>query len=69
MIFNNEASRIYYMHLFMSLILTPGSEVIKLFHAELSTKFQLLIKTKIPKNKEVSCFKPPRCYIFHAYKC
>ena len=35
----------------------PDLEVIKLFSCstQLSTKFQLLIKTKIPTNKEVSC--------------
>ena len=35
-----------------------GLEVIKLFlcSTQLSTKFQLLIKTKIPKNEYVSCF-------------
>ena len=35
---------------------TPGPEVIKLlsFSTQLSTKFQLLIKTKIPTNEEVS---------------
>ena len=34
-------------------------------------KFQLLIKTKIPKNKEVSCFKSLRNCIYHAnnYNC
>ena len=31
-------------------------------------KLQLLIKTKIPTNKEVSCFKSLRC-IYHANKC
>ena len=33
----------------------PGAEVIKLFSCstQVSTKFQLLIKTKIPTNKEV----------------
>ena len=37
---------------------------------QLSTKFQLLIKTKIPTNKEVSCFKYLRCLFFgHANKC
>ena len=37
----------------------PCPEVIKLFSCstQLSTKFQLLIKTKIPTNEEVSCFK------------
>ena len=34
--------------------------VIKLFHA------QLLIKTKVETNEEVSCFKSLRCYIYHA---
>ena len=35
-----------------------GPEVIKLLSSstQLSTKFQLLIKTKIQTNKEVSCF-------------
>ena len=48
----------------------PGPEVIKLFSCstQLSTKFQLLIKTKIAAN-EVSCFKSLRCCIYHAYKC
>ena len=48
-----------------------GSEVIKLFlcSTQLSTKFQLPIKTKIPTNEEVSCFKSPRCCIYHANKC
>ena len=36
---------------------------------QLSTKFQLLITTKIPTNKEVSCFKSLRCCIYHANKC
>ena len=46
-------------------------EVIKLFScsSQLSTKFQLLIKTKIPTNEEVSCFKSLRCCIYHADKC
>ena len=37
----------------------PCPEVIKLFSCstQLSTKFPLLIKTKIPNNKEVSCFQ------------
>ena len=36
-----------------------GPEVIKLFSCsiQLSTEFQMLIKTKIPTNKEASCFK------------
>ena len=48
----------------------PGPEVIKLFSCstQLSTKFQLFIKTKIPKS-EVSCYKSLRCGIYHADKC
>ena len=34
-----------------------------------SRKFQLLIKTKIPTTKEVSCFKSLRCGIYLANKC
>ena len=47
-----------------------GPEVIKLFSCstQLSMKFQLLIKAKIPTNKKVSCFKSPRCYVYHADK-
>ena len=36
---------------------------------QLSTKFQLLIKTKIQTNEEVSCFKSLGCCIYHANKC
>ena len=36
---------------------------------QMNTKFQLLIKTKIPTNEEVSCFKSLRCCIYHANKC
>ena len=36
---------------------------------QLSMKFQLLIKTKIPSNEEVSFFKSYRCCIDHANKC
>ena len=32
-------------------------------------KFQLLIKTKILTNEEVSCLKSLRCCINHANKC
>ena len=48
-----------------------GLEVLKLFSCstQLSMKFQLLIKTKIPTNEEVSCFKSLRCCIYHANKC
>ena len=40
-----------------------GPAVIKKYSCstQLSMKFQLLIKTKIPTNKEDSCFKSPRC--------
>ena len=40
-------------------LISPGPEVIKLFSCstQMSTKFQLLIKTKIRTNEEVSCFK------------
>ena len=48
-----------------SLYNIPGPEVIKLFsHSTLlSTKFQLLIKTKILTNEEVSCFKSQMLYL------
>ena len=47
---------------------TSGPEVIKL--TQLSSKFQLLIKTKIPKSEEVFfCLKSLRCGIYHANKC
>ena len=48
-----------------------GPEVIKLFpcSTQLSTKFQLLLKTKIPTNEEVACFKSLRYCIYHANKC
>ena len=41
-----------------SAAIPPGPEVVKLFSCstQLSTKFQLLIKTKIPTDDEVSCF-------------
>ena len=38
-------------------------------HCKLSTKFQMLIKTKIPTNEKVSCFKSLRSCIYHANKC
>ena len=49
----------------------PGPEVIKHYSCstQLRKKFEQLIKTKILKNKEVSCFKSLRCCIYHAYKC
>ena len=50
---------------------TPGPEVIKLFScsSKLSTKFQLLIITKILTNKEVFCFQSLRYCIYHDNKC
>ena len=52
-------------------VASSGPEVIKLFSCstELTTKYQLLIKTKIPTNEEVFCFKSLRCGIYHANKC
>ena len=38
-------------------------------HAQLSMKLKVLIKTKIPTNEEVSCFKSLGCCIYHANKC
>ena len=48
----NEIRLLYYNYL-------PVPAVIKYFSCsnQLSTKFQLLIETKMPTNKEVSCFK------------
>ena len=53
------------------ILLSPGPEVTKLFSCstQLSTKFQLLIKTKTLTHKEVSCFKSLRCCIYLANKC
>ena len=58
----------------------PGSEMYKrdlasrllnFFHAQLNwtRNFKMLIKNKIPKSEEVSCFKSVRCGIYHANKC
>ena len=46
-------------------------KVMKFFlcYTQLTTKFHPLIKTKIPTNEEVSCFKSLRCCIYHANKC
>ena len=48
-----------------------GPEVIKLFSCstQLSMKFQVLIKTKILKNKGIFCFQTLRYCIFHANGC
>ena len=51
------------LHLLATL---PGPEVCS---TQLSTKFQLLIKTKIPTNDEVYCFKSLRCCIYPANEC
>ena len=54
----------------MSFSLNPRPEVIKLFSrsTQLSTKFQLLIKTMILTNKEVSCYPSLRGCIYHGNK-
>ena len=39
------------------------------YSTQLSTKFQLLIKTKILANEEASRFKSLRSCIYHAEKC
>ena len=43
----------------------PGTKVIKLFSCstQLSTKFQLLIKTKMLKNKDFVCFQTLMFYL------
>ena len=49
----------------------PGPEVIKLFSCstQLSTKFQLHIKTEVQENENVSCFKTLRyCWHFNIYE-
>ena len=54
----------------LDVLFSPGPEVIKLFSCsnQLSTKFQQLIKTKMPTKEAVSCFKSLRCCIYHANK-
>ena len=56
---------------YMSIQSYSGPGVIKLFSAstQLSAKFQLLIKSKIRTNEDVSCLKSLRCCIYHAKKC
>ena len=52
------------------LVDTPGPKVIKLFSCSTKlTKFQPLIKTKIPTNKEVPCYNSLRCCVYHANQC
>ena len=52
-------------------LFSTDEEAIKYFSCstQLSSKFQLPIKTKILTNKEVSCFKSLRSCIYHANKC
>ena len=38
----------------MRKIIRLGSEVIKVFHTQLTIKFQMLIKTKMAQNKDFS---------------
>ena len=57
--FDNQFSLVKLFWIINRFNFISGPEVIKLFSrsTQLSTKFQLLIKTKIPTNKYVSCFK------------
>ena len=50
--------------------LTPGLEVIKLVSCstQLSMEFQMLIKSKMLKNKDFSCLRIVRCCIYHGHK-
>ena len=52
-------------------VLSPGTDVMKLFSCstQLSMEFQLLIKPKMLKNTDFSCFQIFRCCILHADKC
>ena len=49
----------------------PGTKLIKLFSCstQMSMKFQLLIKSKMLNNTDISCFKSHRCCIYRANKC
>ena len=49
----------------------PGHMVIKLFSCttQLSIKMIILIMAKMLKNEDCSCFKSPRCCIYHANNC
>ena len=58
---NFERSPLYVeeLKIFLDKVLT-WPQVIKIFfHAQLSMNFQLFIKTKMLKIKEISCFKVP----------
>ena len=50
---------------------STGPKGIKLFSSstQLNTKLQLLIETKMLKNKDFSCFQTFRCCIYRANKC
>ena len=63
--------KIFFLKIWEASELSTGSKVIKLFSCstQLSTKFQLLLKTKITTNEEVSCFQSHICCIYHSYKC
>ena len=47
-----------------------GPKVIKLFScsSQLNMEFQMLIKSKMLKNKDFSCVQMLRCCIYHNYK-
>ena len=48
----------------------PASEIINFLNTtQLSMKFQLLIKTKMLKNKDFCCFQTVQCCIYHANTC
>ena len=70
---NDFTSLVYFFPFYLTFCvrIMPGPEVIKLCSCstQLSTKFQLHMKTKILIDKEVSCFKSLRCCIYHANKC
>ena len=50
----------------MKTLVRSGPEILKLFSysTQLSMKFQLLIKTKMLKNKDFSCFQTVQCCIY-----
>ena len=49
----------------------PGPKILNFFSCltQLRMKFQMLIKLKMVKNKDFSCFQTLRCCIYHANKC
>ena len=70
-IMHEIGSHSYNSHYFhVLLVFSTGPEVIKLFMLNSTEQeIKLLIKTNIPKNEEVSCFKSLRCGIYHANEC